>query len=286
MDAAALGRHHLIGGNGDRTDLLLGARVLTDLLRGQRGALDQLITPLSGRDGVGDQDQRGRLRLGHGGRTDDGLACATGQDDHAGTAVEEGLGGLLLVGPQVPTRLIQLDRVGLTVDVAGQILGRPAELEQHLLEGTALGRVDHHGVVVDLGAEQTLDLGALHHLGQHGTIGADQHQSVAGLLLDPQPAVAIHRVGHVDQQRGRHRITAVAQQDVDHLLGVVTGRAGVPEAERSQPIGVDVLRRPLELGERRDGDPARVRVGMVDLEQQTPVGLDDERSGIHSRPKP
>ena len=42
-------------------------------------------------------------------------------------------------------------------------------------------------------------------------------------------------------------------QGVDDLLGVVAGGARVPQAERREPVGVDVLGGALELGERRDG---------------------------------
>ena len=61
--AAAPGRHHLVGGDGDRADLLALAGVLADLLLGERGAGDQLALPLPAGDGVGDQDQRGRPGL-------------------------------------------------------------------------------------------------------------------------------------------------------------------------------------------------------------------------------
>ena len=101
------------------------------------------------------------------------------------------------------------------------------------------------------------------------------------VLLQPQPAVARHRLGDVDEQRVRDGVAAVLQQRVDHLLGVVAGGAGVPEPERRQPVGVDVLRRPLELGERRDRLAAVRRALVVDLEQQRLVGLDDEGSVIH-----
>src|ERR687883_138679 len=47
-----------------------------------------------------------------------------------------------VAGAQAPPLLVQLDLVRLAVDVAGQVLGRPAELEQPLLEPAPLGRVD------------------------------------------------------------------------------------------------------------------------------------------------
>ena len=167
----------------------------------------------------------------------------------------------------------------LAVDVAGEVLRGPAELEQHLLEVAALAGVHDDGVVVDAGADQALDLGGLQHLGEHRPVGRDQHQAVGRVLLDPQPAVAVHRVGDVDQQAVRDGVAAVREQGVDHLLGVVAGGARVPQAQRRQPVGVDVLRRTLELGERGDRDPAGLGGGVVHLEEQGLVGLDDEGAG-------
>jgi hypothetical protein len=64
---------------------------------------------------------------------------------------------------------------------------------------------------------------------------------VDGVLLQPQPAVAAHRLGDVDQQRVRDGVPRPLQQRVDDLLGVVPGGPGVPEAEGRQAVGVDVL---------------------------------------------
>ncbi len=49
----------------DRLDLLDGARVLADLVLGERRALQQLAAPLAGADGVGHQDQRRGVGLRH-----------------------------------------------------------------------------------------------------------------------------------------------------------------------------------------------------------------------------
>ena len=89
---------------------------------------------------------------------------------------------LLLVGPQRPVGLVQGDRVRLAVDVAGEVLGRPADLEQLLLEVAALGGVHEHGGVVEALAEQRLDLLVPQDLLEHGAVGAVQHQPVAVLL--------------------------------------------------------------------------------------------------------
>ena len=57
-----------------------------------------------------------------------------------------------------------------------------------------------------------------------------------------QAAVAVHGLGHVDEQRVRHRVAGVFEQRIDDGFGVVPGRASVPQAEWRQSIGVHVLR--------------------------------------------
>ena len=158
VDALPAGGQHLVRRDGDRADLLRGTGVLADLVGGQRRPPDQLVLPLACRDGVGDQDQRGRLGVAHRGRADQGLAGAARQHDDARAAVPEGLDRLGLVGPQRPVGLVERDRVRLAVDVPGEVLGRPAQLEQRLLEVAALGGVHHHGVVVEPVAEHAGDL--------------------------------------------------------------------------------------------------------------------------------
>ena len=97
----------------------------------------------------------------------------------------EGVGGLSLIRTQRPLTLIKADCVRLTVDITGHVLGWPAELEQHLLQMPALGGVDHDAVLVDATAEQSFDLRAPQHLGEHRAVGADQDQPVRRMFLDP-----------------------------------------------------------------------------------------------------
>ena len=173
--------------------------------------------------------------------------------------------------------------MGLAVDVPGEVLGRPAELEQRLLEVAALAGVDGHGLGLDPLTDHPGDLLGADDLLEHRAVDAAQHQPVHRMLVQPQAAVARHRLGHVDQQRMRHRVAAEGQQDVDHLLRVVAGSPRVPQTQRRQPVGVDVLRAPLELRERSDRLAARVRLLVVDLEEQRLVRLDDQGAIIHKR---
>ncbi len=233
------------------------------------------------RDRVGHQDQGRRLGLGHRGRADQGLAGAARQHDDARAAVPERVGRLALVGAQLPLGLVEVDRVRLAVDVPGEVLRRPAELEQRLLEVAALGGVHRDGVVVDAVAEHARDPLGAQHLLQHRPVVRDQHQAVHGVLLQAQPPVPRHRLRDVDEQRVRDGVPAELQQGVDDLLGVVAGRAGVPEAERREPVGVDVLRAALELRERGDRLAALDGLLVVDLEQQGLVALHDQGAVVH-----
>jgi hypothetical protein len=116
---------------------------------------------------------------------------------------------------------------------------------------------------------------------QHRPVERDEHQPVSGVVGQLETAVAAHRVDDVDEQRLRHGVAGVADERVDDLLRVVPGRAGVPQRERGDPVGVHVLGRALQLGERRDRDAGGRGVGVVDLEQERLVGLDDEWSIGH-----
>ena len=174
--------------------------------------------------------------------------------------------------------------MGFAVDVSGQVVGGPADLEQFLLESPAFGGVDHHGVAVDLRAQHGFDLLVALDLGQHRGVERDQRQPVDWALDQLQPAVAVHGLGDVHQQRLRHREAGVGDQYVDHLLGVVPGGACVPQRQRRDAVGVHVLGRALEFGERGQRLAGVVGLVVVDLQQHGLVGLDDQRSTTHNWP--
>ena len=94
--------HDLVRRDRDRADLLLLTGVLADLVLGQRRALHEFALPLPPRDGIGHQDQRGRLGVRHGRRAHQRFTRATRQNHHARAARPEGLRRLALVVAQVP----------------------------------------------------------------------------------------------------------------------------------------------------------------------------------------
>ena len=66
----------------------------------------------------------------------------------------ETLGRLALVATQLPTVGAKRYGVGLAVHVPREVLGGPAQLEQHLLDVTTLAGVHRDGVRVDARAHQ------------------------------------------------------------------------------------------------------------------------------------
>ena len=164
----------------------------------------------------------------------------------------------------------------LAVDVAGQVLRGPAQLDEDLLEMAALGGVDD-----DVGGGQARPEQALGALGaqdllQDGHVGGVQDQAVGRIGDQLEAAVAAHGLGDLGEQGVRHREARVADEDVDDGLGVQAGGAGVPQGERGDPVGVDVLRRPLQLREGGDGATGIIGAGAGHLQEDRFVGLDDE----------
>ena len=108
---------------------------------------------------------------------DERLAGAAGQHDDARAALGEDVDGLALVRPQVPAVLGEVDRMRRARRVAGAVLGRPADLQQLLLDVAARPRVDDERVGGGVADQQRLDALVLRHLGQHRGIRRSQHQA-------------------------------------------------------------------------------------------------------------
>ena len=280
VDALAASGEHLVGGDRDGADLLARAGVLADLLLGQGGEADELLLPLTRRDRVGDQDERRRRALGHGGGAHEGLAGPAGQDDHARAPRPEALHRLALVGAQLEGAggVGQRDGVGLAVDVAGQVLGRPAQLDEHLLEVAALRGVDDDVGLSEPGPQQALGALGAHDLLQDRHVGGVQDQAVGGVGEELEAAVAAHRLGDLGEQGVRHREARVGDEGVDDRLRVQARGARVPQGQRRDPVGVDVLGGSLQLGEGGDGAAGLPGPGVGDLQEDGLVGLDDERA--------
>ena len=195
---------YLVGSDGDRLDLFLFAGVFAYFVFGQGGAAQELVAPLSAGDGIGDQDERGGFCLGHGRRTDDGFARTTRKYYDARAAGPKGLGGVLLIIAQLPSIMIQCDGMGLAIDVAGEILGRPASLEEGLFKTAALGGRDGDGIRVDAGSEE-FSGSAAGKFFQDGWLIGLEDEAVGWMGVEADAAVTGHGFGDVDKQGLGHR---------------------------------------------------------------------------------
>ncbi|SGH47220.1 Uncharacterised protein [Mycobacterium tuberculosis] len=160
-----------------------------------------------------------------------------------------------------------------TIDVAGEILCGPTDLEQQLLDPAAFAGVDDDGVVIDAGAKHRRDLLVAQHFLKHRAVQAHQRQAMGRVLDQLQSSVAGHGVDDVDEQGLRHRVAGVTDQRVDDLLGIMAGGASIPQCQRCDAVGVDMFGCTFQLGERRDGGACSAGQFMVDFQQHRLIGL-------------
>jgi len=130
--------------------------------------------------------------------------------------------------------------------------------------------------------EQRLDALVVRDLGQHGGVGRAQDEHALVVALDDQAPVPVDRLAQVDRDGGRHGEARPAVERLQHVLGGVPGRAGVPQTEPRDPVRVDVLGRALQLGEDRELVAGALGVGVGDLEEHGAVALDDQGAIRHS----
>ncbi len=82
----------------------------------------------------------------------------------------------------------------------------------------------------------------------------------------------------------RDRVTGETNKCVDDLLRVMTGGPGVPECQRSDPVGVNMLGGAFQLRERGNRSPRVHGHWMVDFQQQGLVRLDNQWTIGHFSP--
>ena len=85
--ALTSGGEDVIRGNRDRLDFFTLTRILSDVVISECRSRQDLIAPLSSRNGVGNEDQGRGVRGDHRADSDDGLPCATGKYDNPGTTL-------------------------------------------------------------------------------------------------------------------------------------------------------------------------------------------------------
>ena len=184
---------------------------------------------------------------------DERLAGAAGEHDDARAALGEDVDGLALVRTQRPVALVELDRMRRPRRVAGEVLGRPADLEQLLLDVPARPRVDRRTMPATGGRSAAAGCACCARPRSAPRCRSRcSSSSPSSLRSIVEPAVAADRLADVDRHRRRHGEARPALERREHVVGVVAGRARVPQPEAGDPVGVDVLGRALELGEDRE----------------------------------
>jgi len=118
--------------------------------------------------------------------------------------VRERIDGILLVGADVPAVLGEFDLVRGARRVAGEVLGRPTDLQQFLFDLAACPGVDDVGVGVRTTDEQRLDALVVRDLCEYGRVGRSQDQQALVVALDDQAPVAIDRLAQIDRDGRRH----------------------------------------------------------------------------------
>ena len=98
------------------------------------------------------------------------------------------------------------------------------------------------------------------------------------MLGQAQATVAVHCLRDVDKQRLWDGELGEALEDVDHLLRVVTGGAGIPQRQRGDAVGVHMFGSTFELRERCQRRACRIRLRIIDLQQHRLIRLDDQRT--------
>ena len=182
---------------------------------------------------------------------------------------------LVLVRTQVPAALgVQLDLVRGARGVPGEVFCRPSELQQFLFELAARPCLHDVSVGSALLEQQRRDLAGSGDLREHCGVGGCQREGTIIRSLDDQAAIATHGLGDVDRHRLRYGEFGILLERRDHALGVVAGRARIPQPEAGDAVGVDVLGRALEFGEDGKIVPGVFRVGVGHLQQHGAVGLD------------
>ena len=183
------------------------------------------------------------VACGHRGRADQRLAGAAGQHHHARAAGPEAA----RPPPAGTTAASSRPRRSAIACASPSTYPARSSAGQPSLSSACLSRPRSDGCTAIVSSSifapsMPASFLRLGDLDQHGPVEAAQHQPVRRVVDQLQPAVPVHRLGDVDQQRVRHRVAGEREQRVDHALGVVPGGPRVPQPQRRQPVGVHVLR--------------------------------------------
>ena len=288
-------REHLVGRDGDRLDLLGATCVDADLRLVDGRLVEALAHPLVHGRLVVAQHERVLLDGRHRRQRDDRLAGAARQHHDAvpprGVALHEpAVHGLALVVARLERRaaerrVAELDRHGLAVGEAGEVLDGPAVEEQALLEQAAHPRGDLPLALAIALEELASDRGLRHQLLDEA--GGERDPEVrarrGGVRLELDEAVPADRLVDVREHVGGDVELRQPAQLVEDLVAGHAGRRRVPQGQRRDPVRVQQVGGRLELGEAGEEVTRAVEVGVLRLEEHLAVALyDDGVRRVHS----
>lgn len=261
---AGLARHHRVGGQGERPDRVLLGVVDDDVVLAERRLRDQLATPLAARLTAARHHEGVRPQRGDGHHGEHRLARAARQDDHAvAPGVEEGAARVLLVRVRREDVAPYLDLERRPVAQAGLVVDRPAELQERLLHGPAIGRGEEEPVRA--GRELVLHPSlAREPLAHHGVAHREaEARRIGRVIVQAAHAVALHAIADLVLDVRGELEAADRPERGDDLVGGHARRGRVPQREVAEPIGVHVLGRLSRAprSARGAGAPRRSRGG-------------------------
>ena len=194
----------------------------------------------------------------------------------------EGIDGGKLVRPQPEWRARAVGGTELQVErravgVAAEVVDRVADPHHRLLQRAALGRIDGEASGL-AGAEQSRQPLVGAHFGQHVRVIRGEEQATVAGGQETRATVAAELLAHEVEHERRDGVAGECGQAAGDVVAVEPHGGGVPQRQRREAIGVDVLGGLLELGETgQEVAPAFVR-RPGHLEEDRAVALDDERT--------
>ena len=279
-------RHDVVGSHGDRLHFFGQAVVFAHLVGRERGLVEDFRDPLPRGGDAGGEHQRRGPHLAHARQADDRLARPARQHDHAAAAADAA-GGVKHAGrrPLIVAererlarggRLAERDIQPFALAVAGQVLGGKADLHQRLLDPPPARRIDHkRRGRPPLSQERADVLVAGDLFGQRLVGGLQQQAVVAPQQL--QAAVAGGEVADLMLDVARHVVLGELAERRRHLLRGQPRRRRVPDGERRDAVGVNVLRRLDQLRKAGQRVAGRLVPRAVDLDEDRVIALNDER---------
>ena len=278
--------HDLVGGDRDGANRLGLAGVFADFIFAQGGLVEQLADPLARRGDAGGEDERRALQLVHAGHADDRFSRPARQGDDSRSPARASSRvirrrGAGLVGPQgerQPSRCDSAQRDGqrFTRGIAGQVLGRIADPDQRLLDFAARGGIDQEPERGQPRAEQGRGLPAVADLFGQSLVAGGQDQS-APVAKQAQAPVAGNEIANTRRDVFGQRVLGVLAQRIDDLRSRGAGGAGVPNRQRRNAAGVNVLGRFHQFGETRQAVANLPVARAGGFHQHGVVALNDER---------